>query len=62
MTRDQIDHLRQWLVKHELYHLSIVTHSNKIFLMLKPDEYAEDEKELFYVPLNHIKDTKEASH
>lgn len=30
--------------------------------MLKPDEYKDDELELFYVPLNYIKDTKEVSH
>lgn len=62
MTRDQIEHLRQWLESHESYRLNIVTHSNKIFLKLIPFE--DDGKEAFYVPLNYLpmKKSKEASH
>lgn len=64
MTRDQIDHLRQWLENHESYNLKVVTHSNKIFLKLIPSKFKDDEKEAFYVPLNYlpIKKSKEESH
>lgn len=52
MTQDQIEHLRDWLAKHESFKLVIEQLQNRSFLSISKIGQDGDDKEMFYIPLS----------
>ena len=59
MTQEQIEHLRDWLSKHESFKLVVEQLQNRSFLSISKIGNEDDDKEMFYIPLSKINTQRE---